>query len=147
MTEDADNQNRHVLAGQALDRLEAAAVKNPIRAGPRESMLTGAIDFGGFGSGISLNNSQLSRPGQSQYHTEVQQKPKYQATLDLNEILDDEDEEQSIASHLEHIEQNINNITELVLQFQIIIEEDILNERTLNLTSDNFLTEFLDIHF
>ena len=114
-----------------------------MRSGPRESMLTGAIDFGGFASGLS----QLSRPGLSQYQTEVKPKPKYQATLDLNEILDDEDEEQSIASHLEHIEQNINNITELVLQFQIIIEEDILNERTLNLASDNFLMEFLDKHF
>ena len=108
-------------------------------------MLTGAIDFGGFASGLG----HLARPSLSQYQTEVKPKPKYQATLDLNEILDDEDEdeEQSIASHLEHIEQNINNITELVLQFQIIIEEDILNERTLNLASDNFLMEFLDMHF
>jgi len=71
MTEDTDAQNRHVLAGQALDRLEAAAVKNPMRAGPRESMLTGAIDFGGFGSGIQTLASQVSRPGQSQDQTEA----------------------------------------------------------------------------
>jgi len=63
-------------------------------------MLTGAIDFGGFGKNISQLGS-LS--GHAQFLKEVQQKPKYQATPDLNEILDDEDEEQSISSHLEHI--------------------------------------------
>lgn len=107
-------------------------------------MLTGTIDFGGFSNSI---NQLGSLTGQTQSLKDVKQKPKYQASLDLNEILDDEDEEQSISSHLEQIEQNINNITELVLQFQIIIEEDILNERTLSLASDNFLMEFLDIHF
>jgi hypothetical protein len=87
-------------------------------------MLTGAIDFGGFSSSISQLGSLT---GHTQLLKDVKHKPKYQASSDLNEILDDEDEDQSISSHLEHIEQNINNITELVLQFQIIIEEDILN--------------------
>jgi hypothetical protein len=77
-------------------------------------MLTGAIDFGGFGSSISQLGS-VTGPTQTLH--EPKPKLKYQASLDLNEILDDEDEEQSISSHLEHIEQNINNITELVLQF------------------------------
>jgi hypothetical protein len=48
---------------------------------------------------------------------------------------------------LEQIEENINNITELILQFQIIIEEDILNKKTLSLASDLFLKQFLDTHF
>ena len=64
----------------------------------------------------------------------------------MKEIID-EDEQQSISNNLEQIEENINNITELILQFQIIIEEDIINEKTLSLTSDQFLLQFLDAHF
>lgn len=90
MSEDKEDQNKHALANQALDRLEAAAVKNPLASGPRESMLTGAIDFGGFSNSI---NRLGSLTGQTQFSKEANQKPKYEASLDLNEILDDENEE------------------------------------------------------
>ena len=64
-------------------------------------MLTGAIDFGGFGSSINKLGSVTGPP---QSRQDPKPAHKYQAALDLNEILDDEDEEQSISSHLEHIE-------------------------------------------
>ena len=47
MSEDTSLSN-NILADQALDRLEAAEIQNPLSHAPRESMLTGAIDFGGF---------------------------------------------------------------------------------------------------